>query len=106
MSFAYKFVTWEVPPKPDNETTQLLEKAQDGQPLTRTERDQIADILWGTFGSHSSTYKLQGWAWPMSKCLKRILVRHTYDNYFTPYFAPDKTSLRKCLYSISEMVYG
>ena len=104
--FAYKFVEWDVPPKPDNDRTRLLEKAQDGGELTRKEKDEIADILWGLFGAMSSTYKLGGYAWPMNDCLKRILVRHTYNSYFDTYYAPDKTSLRKCLFNVAEMVYG
>ena len=106
MSFAYKFVRWDVPPKPDNNRTRLLEKAQDKEPLTREEKDQIANILWGTFGANSSTYRLGGWAWPMSDCLQRILVQHTYDSGFDVYYAPDKTSLRKVLDHVREMVYA
>lgn len=103
---AYKFVKWDVPPKPDNETTRLLEKAQDFDDLTREEKDKVANTLWGLFGSQSSTYKEMGWAWPMHNCLKRILVRHTFDNHFSVYYAPDKTSLRNCLHQVAEMVYG
>jgi hypothetical protein len=104
--FAYKFVQWDVPPKPENEMTILLEKAQDGKELTRAEKDRIANILWGLFGCHDSTYKLAGWAWPMYNCLPRILVRYTYDNRFEVYYAPDKSSLRKCLHGVAEMVYA
>ena len=106
MSYTYKFVQWDVPPKVGNEITQLLEKAQDKQPLTREEKDRIADILWGTFGSQSPTYKLMGYAWPMANYLPRILVKRSYNNHFDVYWAPDKTALRKCLTDIDEMVYA
>lgn len=104
---AYRFVSHAKEEKPDNDTTKLLEKAQSGEALTREEKDRIAEILWGTFGSHSSTYKLAGWAWPMRDCLPRILVNHGWDNHFIPYYAPDKTSLRKALpLPIQEMIYA
>jgi hypothetical protein len=103
---AFKFVPYAQPEKPDNDTTQLLEKAQDFDDLTREEKDRIANTLWGIFGSHRASYRLAGWEWPMWDCLHRILVRHTYDNHFSVYYAPDKTSLRKCLNQVAEMVYG
>ena len=94
--------------KPDTDTTRLLEKAQDGKALTREEKDKIANILYGTFGAQSSTYKLRGWAWPMHETLKRILVSFDYEpGIFHTYYAPDKTSLRKALSgsgSIHEMI--
>lgn len=105
---AYKFVTGDVGEKPDTDITRLLEKAQDGDNLTRDERDRIAGLLYGLFGSHSSTYKLHGWAWDMHTYLRRILVRFNYDGgRFETYYAPDKTSLRKALRTpIKEMVYA
>jgi hypothetical protein len=104
---AYKFVPYARETKPDNETTRLLEKAQQSEELTREEKDNIADTLYGIFGSHSSTYKLAGWAWYMGNCLPRILVRFNYDTEFRPYYAPDKTSLRKALHEpIREMIYA
>ncbi len=106
--YAYKFVNWEVPPKPDTEITGLLEKAQDGEPLTRTEKDRIANVLYGIGGNHSATYKLHGWAWPMQNYFPRILVSFTYEpDKFKTYYAPDKTSLRKALFlPINEMIYA
>lgn len=93
--------------KPDNETTRLLEKTEAGKALTREEKDRVADILYGTFSNHSATYRLAGWAWPMARCLPRILVNFTWDNHFIPYHAPDKTSLRKALLGpIREMIYA
>ena len=102
---AYKFACTAREEKPDNDTTRLLEKA-DGAPLTRQEKDSIAETLWGVFGSHSPVYKLAGWAWNMRFVLPRILVKHTYDNSFSIYYAPDKTSLRKVLHNVEEMVYA
>jgi hypothetical protein len=104
--FAYKFSSTATAEKPDNKLTQLLEKAKEGQVLSREEKDRIANILWGTFGSQSSTYRLAGWAWYMGDCLQRILVRHTYDSHFEVYQAPDKTALRKCISHVREMVYA
>jgi len=104
---AYKFSSCAREEKPDNDLTQLLEKAQSGAALTRDEKNRIANTLYGLFGSHSSTYKLAGWAWSMAGCLRRILVNFTWDNSFLPYYAPDKTSLRKALtLPIDEMIYA
>lgn len=104
---AYKFSTSARDTKPDNDITRLLEKAMRGESLNREEKDRIANQLYGTFGSQSSTYKLAGWAWSMSGYLRRILVRFNWDNNFHPYFAPDKTALRKALtLPIKEMIYA
>jgi len=102
---AYKFSKIARDTKPDTNTTSLLEKAQDGKALTREEKDKITNILYGTCGAQSSTYKLLGWAWPMHETLKRILVAFDYEpGIFHTYYAPDKTSLRRTLSSISEMI--
>lgn len=105
---AYKFVTWDVPPKPDNEITRLLEKAQRKELLSRQERDRVAELLYGLFGGHGPIYKLAGWAWDMSTHLPRILVSFRWDGgRFESYYAPDKTALRKALpYPVREMVYA
>lgn len=104
---AYKFSSCAREEKPDNDLTRLLEKAQSGAELARDEKDRIGNILYGLFGSHSATYKLAGWAWSMSGCLHRILVRFIWDDTFHPYYAPDKTALRKALtLPIREMVYA
>lgn len=104
---AYKFSGCARDEKPDTDLTRLLEKAQSGASLPRDEKDRIANALYGLFGSHSATYKLAGWAWSMSGCLRRILVRFNWDNTFHPYYAPDKTALRKALtLPIREMIYA
>jgi hypothetical protein len=91
--------------KPETDNTRLLEKVWSKVPLSREEKDRVASILYGTFSSHTSTYKLMGWAWVMSYSLKRILVSFTYDEgVFRTFYAPDKTSLRKVLSSVAEMI--
>lgn len=100
----HKFCATAAAEKPVTSDTILLEKAMEGRVLTREEKDRVAEILYGSFGAMSSTYKLAGWAWPMSSSLKRILVSFTYANTFHPYYAPDKTSLRKVLSSVDEMI--
>jgi len=101
----YKFVPQARADKPVTEYTILLEKAQARMKLTREEKDKISNILYGVFGCHGPTYKLAGWAWAMSSSLKRILVSFTHDpGHFSTYYAPDKTSLRKVLSSVSEMI--
>ena len=104
---AYKFSNCASAEKPDNEMTRLLEKAQDEKPMARAEKDRIANILYGTFSGHSSTYRLAGWAWGMAQCLRRILVSYNYDRgHFETYYAADKTALRGVLSSVNELVYA
>lgn len=104
--YAYKFSSTATTEKPDNDTTRLLEKALRKEALTREEKDKVANILYGTCSGHSCAYKLSGWVWHMYEVLPRILVRHRHDECFWPYRAPDKTSLRKALYGVGEMVYA
>lgn len=88
----------------------LLDKAFGVMPLTRAEKDRIAEIMYGVFGAQNSTYKLSGWGWPMylaKQQIRRILVSFTYEpNNYRTYYAPDKTSLRKVLSSVHQMVYA
>ena len=104
-TYAYVFSSCASKEKPDTEITRLLEKAMRYERLTRQEKDRIAEILYGTFGSHGSAYRLAGWVWYMASYLNRILVRFEHDSEFYPYYAPDKTSLRRALYGkIAEMI--
>ncbi len=111
MSNAYRFSNFDRVPvqPPTGWQITLLEKAFGDDPLTREEKDQIANILYGTFGSQSSDYKLSGWCWPMSRArqMRRILVSFRYERgTFRTYYAPDKTSLRAVLSDVAEMVYA
>lgn len=95
---------------PEGNHIDLLDKAFTDQPLTREEKDGIADWLYGTFGAHGPTYKLSGWAWPMAQArqLRRVLVSFKDSpDTFHAYFVPDKTSLRRALNrsDIVEMLY-
>lgn len=89
--------------KPDTEITRLLERAASGARLARTEKDRVASVLYGLFGSQSSTYKLGGWAWPMGACLPRFLVKLRHYGWVERY-APDKTSLRRAVRGVLEIV--
>ena len=101
----YKFSETAKSDKPNTTTTALLEKAMKTKRLTREEKNKIAEILYGAFSPHNTIYKLGGWAWNMRDYLKRILVSYKYEpGTFHTYYAPDKTSLRKVLTSVSEMI--
>ncbi|MCK5235886.1 MAG: hypothetical protein KAR06_02780 [Deltaproteobacteria bacterium] len=104
--YAYKFSSTAKEEKPESEITALLEKTLRKDKLTREEKDRVANILYGIFSGHSSAYRLLGWVWYMDGVLPRILVRYRHEQYFWPYRAPDKTSLRKVLDSVREMVYA
>lgn len=104
---AYKFSECAQSVKPDNDITRLLEKAMRKEPLNREEKDRVGNLLYGTFGSQAGTYKLAGWAWNLRSCLRRILVQFRWGVTFHPYYAPDKTALRKALtLPICEMIYA
>lgn len=94
--------------KMDCPSNALLDKAFEDEPLTRQEKDSIASILYGTFSSYSYLVRQAGWQWNMAqaKQIRRILVSFTYDrSRFNTFYAPDKTSLKKVLPSVAEMVY-
>ena len=80
--------------KPDNDNTRLLEKPY--KTMSRSEKNRVAEILYGTFGSQRCSYKLGGWEWPMWTVLPRFLVK-LRDYGWKEYYAPDKTALRKVL---------
>jgi len=90
--------------KPDTETTRLLERVMQDDKLNRQEKNKLADILYGTFSPHSPVYRLHGWAWYMQSYLPRFLVSFNYGKEFNPYYAHDKTALRKVLHSVAEIV--
>ena len=74
----------------------ILDKLMSDVELTRTEKNQVADKLYGTFSQHSSSFNYHGWRWVCHPHLKRILVRHRWSGW-QEYYAPDKTSLRQAL---------
>jgi hypothetical protein len=105
----YKFCETATPEKPVTSLTTLLEKVMSEglSNLTRNEKDQVASTLYGIMGCHSPTYKLMGWAWSMAPYLKRILVSTPYEPHeFRAYYAPDKTSLRKVISPVYEMIFA
>lgn len=83
----------------------LYRKSKSGAKLTREEKDRIADRLYGLFGSHSSTYKVGGFAAPFSDHLPRFLVQDKYGAAtWREYYAPDVSSLRRALHTREEIV--
>lgn len=99
----YKFSECARPTKPQNKITDLFEKCIAGQSLTRIEKDRIAELCYSTFGSQFAGYKLAGWKWTLYDCFPEFIVEFTYG-CLQSYFAPDKTSLRKCLHSIKRII--
>ena len=95
---AYKFSKYAADQKPDTDTTRFIEKVQTGACLSRNEKDRIAEICYGIFGSGFAGYKLHGWLWNIDKVLNEYIVEFSYGG-FQSYYAPDKTSLRKVLSS-------
>lgn len=89
---------------PDCEMFRLYRKVSEKLKLSRKEKDQIANGLYGCFGSQSGTYRIFGWEAPFYTVLDRFLVRLRYDNCWLAYYAPDKTSLRRTLVGVIEIV--
>ncbi len=91
---AYKFSKCATDQKPDTDTTRFVEKVQTGVRLSRDEKDRIARICYGAFGSGFAGYKLHGWVWNIDGVLNEYIVEFSYGG-FQSYYTPDKTSLRK-----------
>lgn len=90
-------------PMPQCRMFDLFQKLERKERITREEKNFIANSLYGTFGSKSSTYKLGGFAAPFHKVLPRFLVKQ-YD-YWQECYAPDKTSLRSALFgTVKEII--
>lgn len=96
----------------ENNKNSTINKAYESQKkdkLTRVEKNEIARLCYGVFGAAASTCRLMGLAYPFkdSKHTRRILVKFKYSCGFEPYYAPDKTALRKALQGqqIDEMIY-
>lgn len=100
---AYVFSECATKEKPDTDTTRLLEKAMDGAELTRQEKDKIADICYGIFGSQFAGYRLAGWQWDLRHCLNKYVVESSFGDLHY-YYAPDKTSLRKALRFVKRII--
>lgn len=92
-------------PQPQHKMFDLYNKVrQKGvKSLTREEKNYITTNLYGIFGAQSSVYKLGGFAVPFFEVLPRILVKIRHYGW-KEYYAPDKTSLRKAITGIIEMI--
>ena len=93
---AFKFSNMAQPHKPDTAITKFVEHVQSGAVLSRDEKNKIAGICYGTFGSGFAGYKIAGWQWTLRGVLNEYIVEFKYGR-FQAYFTPDKTSLRKAL---------
>jgi len=100
----YKFVQTDNP-KPNTNTTKLLEKAMDGFPLNRKEKNQIAEICYGTFSQQCAQYRLMGWCWDLSSCLPAFLVE--FDNGdISKFHTADKTAVRSVIHRRIHKIWG
>ena len=90
---AYKFIETAREVKPVTEITSLLERCEQGEKLSRSEKNKIATIFYGIFGSQFPGYRLAGWCWTLSDCLPEFIVEFTYGG-FQSFRAYDKTALR------------
>ena len=100
---AFKFSRTAREKKPDNEITRLLEKAMALQSLNRQEKNRIAEICYGTFGSRFAGYKLAGWCWYLHGCLNQYVVEFNYG-HLQYHWAADKTALRKVLRGVKKII--
>ena len=84
---------------------QLYGRVLKGEKLTRKEKDEIANNLYGIFGQGEATFKYMGFAAPFSQVLNRYLV-NIQNCGWQEYYSPDKTSLRRAIgsYGIIEII--
>ena len=97
---AYKFVRWEVPPLEILKDTReyiLASKVEQGEQLTRKEKNEIAKMLRGV----EQSFRLGGWCFPL-RSLPTFYVEQYGSVYITK--APDKTSIRKTTHGKIERI--
>jgi len=100
----YKFVNWDIRPLEDMENTfpyRLHKKLENGEALTREEKDQAFSSLIGN-SQRKRGIPLHGWMFDYSDWLTRYWVK-TYDNIYE-YWAFDKTSIRTEWPHVQEIV--
>lgn len=104
MIYQFAFHNGVKPVPPECEAKQFHDKLTNHQPLSRQEKDRLAEILYGLFGQHRPIYKMGGWAFDFTDLLPCILVRSEFSSSWGEFYAPDKTSLRKALKTKQPMV--
>lgn len=94
----WRFVSWKVNPAPI--------EFKDKESIQNFLTEQYASSTTSGFYNLSSSgiYRIGGWAYDFKPYLKNILVKQ-YDQW-QEYYAPNKSTLRKCLYGRAQkMVY-
>lgn len=98
MKSVYKFVAWEVPALEELKNSvayQLLEKLNNGEKLTREEKNNgIFRELFHNETYWSGKYRLQGYVFDFSPFMKSFLVKTKYSGW-REIKAFDRTSIRK-----------
>lgn len=100
---AYKFVQHDVPELEtlkDSFPYRMKVKLLNNEPLTREEKNRLATEL---STSRTGSLRLRGWEYNFKNLLTEYWVKFNYGG-IQAYFAPDKTSLRKCLNNINYIV--
>jgi hypothetical protein len=96
MIIAKKFSSTATEQKPQCDTVSFLERISD-KPIkkwSRQEKDKLAGIFYGVFGSQFAGYRLMGWEWNFSKILPEFIV-HFKHGHYQSFRAADKTALRR-----------
>lgn len=95
---ATKFVTWEIEPLETlchSKVYLLRTKLNHGERMTREEKNWLADAV-NTNTYFRTAVPLMGYRFDFFDVLKKYLVNQ-YGQW-SEYYAPDRTSLRACLY--------
>ena len=91
----YRFVQHEIPPLEalrDTRIYKVYQKCEDGEKLTRDERDWLFEQFYGSsYGK--DRVALHGWMFDWSDKVKRYWVQLKYYGILQ-YYAIDKTSIR------------
>lgn len=74
----------------------------EAQPLTREEKDKFFMNMRSNSGG--TIYRQSGWAYPMKQFLKRYIVKYNYESGWSEIWAFDKTCIRNCYYTNSQIV--
>lgn len=101
---ANKFVQHDIPELEslkDSFEYRVKVKLLNGEPLTREEKDRLAEEL--SVSQSKASLKLLGWRFTFINLLNEYWVEFTNGDIHR-YYAPDKTSLRKCLSHVYRII--
>lgn len=90
---------WELPEYQKNKYTTILEKAEKGDCLTRSEKDVIFnELVANSYNFNGQTFMLGGYYHNFSGLLNSYIVEYK-DGRIEKYYSFDKTAIRNSFYT-------